>query len=110
MQRGWTVKNPGKRFVACPNYDGYNNIRSCNFFRWVDKQMTDCQKEVILHLTDKRTKLQRKVDALKRKLDWANNKIRKTTLESVMMKLLYPQRVWRWGLVVNTFLGLIIVS
>ena len=110
LQRGWTVQNPGRIFVACPNYDGHNNTRNYNFFRWVNKQMTDWQKEVILHLMDERAKLQRKVDALKRKLELANKKIRKTTSDRVMKKLLYPQRVWRCGLFVNTFLSVFIVS
>ena len=72
--------------------------------------MTNWQKEVILLLMNERTNLQSEVDALKRKLELANKKIRKKTSDQVMMKLLYPQRVWRCGLVVNTFLGVIIVS
>ena len=32
VQRGWTHQNPGRRFVACPDYDAHSNIRSCNFF------------------------------------------------------------------------------
>jgi GRF zinc finger protein len=110
MQRGWTVQNPGRRFVACPDYDAHSNTRSCNFFRWVDKEMTDWQKEVILHLMDERTKMHWEVDALKRKLELANKKLRKITTDRVMMKMLYPQRVWRFGLVVNTTLGGMVVS
>ena len=52
--------------------------------------MTEWQKEIILHLMDERAKLQKEVHAFKRKLNLANKKIRKTTSDQVMMKLLYP--------------------
>lgn len=110
VQRELTHQNPGRRFVACPDYDAHANIRSCNFFRWVDKDMTEWQKEVILQLMDERTRMQREVDRLKRKLELANKKLRNTTTEMVMMKMLYPQRVWRFGLVINTAFGVMALS
>lgn len=109
VQRRWTVLNQGRRVLACPDYDVYNNTRSCNLFRWVDKPLIECHKEVILHLMDGRTGLQRDVESFKRKLDFANKKIRKTTSNRVIMKPLYPQRVWRCRLLFNSFLVVIIV-
>ena len=46
-------------------------------------------------LMKERKMLQKDVDALRRRLDMANKKLRKTTTDRVMMKMMYPQRVWR---------------
>ena len=62
VQRGWTTKNPSRRFVACPDYDMHNNTRGCNYFRWVDNDMTDWQKDVILKPIEEMRKLQREVE------------------------------------------------
>lgn len=110
VQRGWTQQNPGRRFVACPDYDAHANIRSCNFFRWVDKDMTEWQKEVILQLMEEKSTLQREVEGLKRKLELANEKVRKANTDKVMMKMVQPQRVWKFGLVINTAFGVIALS
>ena len=101
VQRGWTTKNPGRRFVACPDYDVHNNSRGCNYFKWVDNEQTDWQKDVILKLMEERRKLQWEVEFFQRNLELANKKIRKTTTDRIMMKMLYPQRVWRCGLIMN---------
>ena len=110
VQRGWTTNNPSRRFVACPDYDVHNNTMGCNYFRWVDDNMTDWQKDVILKLIEERSKLQREGEIFQRKLELANKKIRKTTSDRIMMKMLYPQRVWRCGLIMNCIVVVLVLS
>ena len=41
-------------------------------------------------LMKERKMLQKDVDAMRKRLDLANKKLRKTTINQVMMKMLYP--------------------
>ena len=88
VQHGWTNKNPGRWFVACFDYDVHNNTRGCNYFWWVDSDMTDWLKDVILKLMEERSKLQMDVEIFQRKLELANKKIRKTTSDRIVMNML----------------------
>ena len=72
--------------------------------------MTDWQKDVILKLIEERSKLQREGEIFQRKLELANKKIRKTTSDRIMMKMLYPQRVWRCGLIMNCIVVVLVLS
>ncbi|GKD69503.1 gag-pol polyprotein [Tanacetum coccineum] len=35
----WTQRNPGRRFLGCPNY--LDSLLNCNFFRWVDRPLSN---------------------------------------------------------------------
>ena len=72
--------------------------------------MTDLQKDVILKLMEERSKLQREVINFQRKLELTNKKLRNTTSDRIMMKMLYPQRVWGCGLLMNCIVVVLIVS
>ena len=61
-------------------------------------------------LMEERKILRKDVDALRRRLDLANKKLRNTNTDRVMMKMMYPQRVWRCGFVVNCTLVVVIIS
>ena len=65
---------------------------------------------MFLNLMEERSKLQRDVEIFQRKLELANKKIRKTTSDRLMMKMLYPQRVWRCGLIMNYIVIVLVLS
>ncbi|KAK9713745.1 hypothetical protein RND81_06G048700 [Saponaria officinalis] len=39
----WTSRNPGRRFMAC-------KFRFCKYFRWVDEEQSEWQRDVINQL------------------------------------------------------------
>lgn len=45
----WTERNPGRRFMSCKFYEPESEWRGCNFFKWVDEDMTEWQR----HLSNK---------------------------------------------------------
>ena len=53
----WTRENPGRRFIACKNYDPNSKWRRCKKFKWIDENVVDWQKEVALKLIDEKDKL-----------------------------------------------------
>ncbi|KAK9668826.1 hypothetical protein RND81_13G089400 [Saponaria officinalis] len=46
----WTTQNPGRRFVTCKFYNPDSMMSGCNFFRWIDDDMTNWQRHVINRL------------------------------------------------------------
>ena len=53
----WTRENPGRRFIACKNYDPNSKWRGCKKFKWIDEDVVDWQKEVALQLIDEKDNL-----------------------------------------------------
>lgn len=64
-----TSENPGRVFVACPNY----KISSCGFFRWIDNEKSlDRKKPVEIEYRDLSVKimeLDKKIDEFEKKFD-----------------------------------------
>uniref|UniRef100_A0A803L333 GRF-type domain-containing protein n=1 Tax=Chenopodium quinoa TaxID=63459 RepID=A0A803L333_CHEQI len=48
----WTKKNPGRIFQACQFYEQDTDSRGCDFFKWVDIEMTKWQNDVTNSLMD----------------------------------------------------------
>ncbi|XP_021739695.1 uncharacterized protein LOC110706087 [Chenopodium quinoa] len=42
----WTKQHPRRRFQACQFYEQDTDSRGCDFFKWVDIEMTEWQKDV----------------------------------------------------------------
>ncbi|KAJ4813130.1 GRF zinc finger protein [Rhynchospora pubera] len=75
LKTSWTIANPGRRFLGCPNYDGLNPGRSCGFFFWYDAPVQDRAKEVINGLLGRLNNLEREKNAKesKEKKAYSNN-------------------------------------
>ncbi|XP_056688872.1 uncharacterized protein [Spinacia oleracea] len=112
IQKTWTKENPGRRFIACPDYDVETNRRGCIFFRWIDEQEpTTWQTIVILGLMQDKQSLAAEVDSFRTKLSEANNYARKREADYVMSKMRRPIsvkcEVWVVILVVLFFFYLV---
>ncbi|KAK9740675.1 hypothetical protein RND81_03G053100 [Saponaria officinalis] len=57
MKTSWTVHSPGRRFLTCKLYDTDLGMPGCNFFKWVDEDMSNWQKKVILELLNENKRL-----------------------------------------------------
>ncbi|KAK9757628.1 hypothetical protein RND81_01G175100 [Saponaria officinalis] len=57
MKTSWTVHNPGRRFLTCKLYNPDLGMPGCNFFKWVDEDMSNWQKNVILELLNENKRL-----------------------------------------------------
>ncbi|XP_021742737.1 uncharacterized protein LOC110708819 [Chenopodium quinoa] len=86
--RGWTKKNPGRRFIACLDYDAETERRGCKFFRWLDREEpTNWQTRVILGLMEDKEKLKNELISMRRELTEANHVCRKAKAEYTMLKM-----------------------
>ncbi|KAK9675618.1 hypothetical protein RND81_11G018900 [Saponaria officinalis] len=47
LVKSWTSMNPGRRFLACNDYDYETGRRGCDFFQWYDSGQTIWQRDVI---------------------------------------------------------------
>ena len=47
----WIRKNPGRRFIACKNYDPNSKQRGCKKFIWINENVVDWQREVTFEIT-----------------------------------------------------------
>ncbi|PHU23172.1 hypothetical protein BC332_08279 [Capsicum chinense] len=45
MKTSWTSRNPGRRFWACPYYEG---PRSCDFWCWRDREDIDPRSKYVI--------------------------------------------------------------
>ncbi|KAK9698639.1 hypothetical protein RND81_08G119900 [Saponaria officinalis] len=54
----WTSHNPGRRFLAC-------KFRFCKYFRWVDEEQSEWQRDVINQLLLEKKLLQSDNDNLR---------------------------------------------
>ncbi|KAK9986214.1 hypothetical protein SO802_031165 [Lithocarpus litseifolius] len=60
----WTDNNPGRRFYGCPNYwIG----KKCKFFQWVNDEICECGKVLILEMRLRILKLQAEVSTCKKR-------------------------------------------
>ncbi|XP_057247571.1 uncharacterized protein At4g04775-like [Beta vulgaris subsp. vulgaris] len=86
--RAWTRDNPGRRFVACPDYDAETDTRGCKLFKWCDvEEPIEWQKNVILGLMEEKQELRREVMLLRHNLKTANEKARKIESKYIMLKM-----------------------
>ncbi|KAK9691904.1 hypothetical protein RND81_09G227500 [Saponaria officinalis] len=69
MKTSWTVHNPGRRFLTCKLYDPDLGMPGCNFFKWVDEDMSNWQNNVILELLNENKHLK---DELKQRNEEEN--------------------------------------
>ncbi|KAL2942857.1 DNA topoisomerase 3-alpha [Bienertia sinuspersici] len=42
----WTERNPGRRFLCCKFYEPESEWRGCNYFMWLDEDITEWQRNV----------------------------------------------------------------
>lgn len=86
--RAWTNDNPGRRFVACPDYDPQTGRRGCTYFHWVDvDDPIALQTQVILNLVSDKEKLQRDLASYKGNIAEANTTARKVQTQYIMLKM-----------------------
>ncbi|KAK1355387.1 hypothetical protein POM88_048643 [Heracleum sosnowskyi] len=65
----WSLRNPGRRFLACYKPEG------CKFFEWYNNDFTGRTKDVVVHLNNRRIVLEEKLSMVEEKLAMeANNK------------------------------------
>ncbi|KAL2898770.1 DNA topoisomerase 3-alpha [Bienertia sinuspersici] len=76
----WTDRNPGRKFMCCKFYEPETEWRGCNFFNWIDEDMTEWQRNVI-------DKLVLEMKLVEAQLDAAHNEVKE--LQSQRSLLLY---------------------
>jgi hypothetical protein len=42
----WTRENPGRRFIACKNYDPNSKWRGCKKFKWLNEELEKTKKKL----------------------------------------------------------------
>ena len=52
----WTHENPGRRFYGCGIFKVMRK-KGCNYFQWVDEEMSSRAKEMVRSLKDKNEEL-----------------------------------------------------
>ncbi|XP_058722190.1 uncharacterized protein At4g04775-like [Vicia villosa] len=52
LMTSWTYENPGRRFHGCGNFKVMKR-KGCNYFQWVDEDMSNRAKDLIRTLKDK---------------------------------------------------------
>jgi len=67
----WTSKNPGRRFIGCPNY---KSGRGCNYFSWIEPRVPDWYASKMLEIRDERKRNEEEIEKLKKKL-WCKGMI-----------------------------------
>ncbi|KAG8634080.1 hypothetical protein MANES_17G011733v8 [Manihot esculenta] len=60
MYISWMIRNPDHRFHRCETWKG----NECSFFQWHDPPFTGQEREVMVSLVRKRSKLKEKVKSL----------------------------------------------
>lgn len=83
----WTENNPGRKFLACPDYDSLTNTGGCKVFRWFDEGQTYWQKEVILRLKMENERLVAENNSLRTEISGLHQAERKRENETVMVKM-----------------------
>ncbi|KAL2926397.1 Restin-like protein [Bienertia sinuspersici] len=76
----WTDRNPGRKFMCNKFYEPETEWRGCNFFNWIDEDMTEWRRNVINKLV-----LEKKL--VEAQLDAAHNEMKE--LQSQRSLLLY---------------------
>ncbi|XP_074373847.1 uncharacterized protein LOC141714213 [Apium graveolens] len=61
----WTNKNPGRRFWSCQKN---KDERSCNFFMWIDDEMSGRARNLLCELTQRNVMLEQNLLKLEEKL------------------------------------------
>uniref|UniRef100_A0A803N608 Uncharacterized protein n=1 Tax=Chenopodium quinoa TaxID=63459 RepID=A0A803N608_CHEQI len=90
--KSWTHENPGCRFEACKFYNPDTNHRGCKFFRWVDEEMTNWQRDALnLILSDKQL-LKGEVIVLQTRLCCVENEKKRLKEEVDKLKLKLKKR------------------
>ena len=56
LMTSWTHENPGRRFHGCGNFKVIRK-KGCNYFQWVDEEMSSRAKEMVRSLKDKNEEL-----------------------------------------------------
>ncbi|KAK9716630.1 hypothetical protein RND81_06G246600 [Saponaria officinalis] len=69
FRTSWTFQNPGRRFVACKFYDADTGMRGCRYFKWLDEDMTEWQRQLINQLSSENTCLRRELKHQKQELE-----------------------------------------
>ncbi|XP_021723966.1 uncharacterized protein LOC110691356 [Chenopodium quinoa] len=101
--RAWTRDNPGRRFLACPDYDAKTDKRSCKFFKWDPNAW---QTEVILGLMQEKQELKNEVMSMRKELKQVNKYARKIESDYVMLKV---KRAARMNLGINCDLWKVVI-
>ncbi|XP_021776310.1 uncharacterized protein LOC110740120 [Chenopodium quinoa] len=87
--KSWTHENPARRFEACKFYNPETNQRGCKFFRWVDEDMTNWQRDTINQLVTEKQLMKGEVSVLQTRLCCleTENKRLKEEFEKLKLKL-----------------------
>ncbi|KAL9145720.1 hypothetical protein ABFS82_13G062200 [Erythranthe guttata] len=64
VQTSWTVANPGRRFITCPN----KGANSCRFYFWCDPEMCARSKQIIPGLLKKINALECQLELKKKEV------------------------------------------
>ncbi|CAK8576713.1 unnamed protein product [Lathyrus sativus] len=75
LMTSWTYDNPGRRFHGCDNFKVMRK-KGCNYFQWVDEDMSSRAKDVIRSLKDKNEELMNVIKDIKKNEDLLKMKIR----------------------------------
>ncbi|CAK8537398.1 unnamed protein product [Lathyrus sativus] len=75
LMTSWTYDNPGRRFHGCGNFKVMRK-KGCNYFQWVDEDMSSRAKDVIRSLKDKNEELMDVIKDIKKNEDLLKMKIR----------------------------------
>ena len=96
--RVWTRDNPGRRFVACPDYDAETDTRWCKLFKWCDvEEPTQWQKNVIWGLMEEKQELKREVMLLRHNLKTTNEKARKIWIKILLLMRIFACELEKVG-------------
>ncbi|XP_021726329.1 uncharacterized protein At4g04775-like [Chenopodium quinoa] len=87
--KSWTHENPARRFEACKFYNPETNQRGCKFFRWVDEDMTNWQRDAINQLITEKQLMKAEVNVLQTRLccSETENKRLKEEYDKLKLKL-----------------------
>ncbi|KAK9755367.1 hypothetical protein RND81_01G020100 [Saponaria officinalis] len=89
FRTSWTFQNPGRRFVACKFYNPDTEICGCRFFKWLDEDMEELQRQLINQLSNENTCLRREFKQQKQELDtFAVVKVDAERVESKLKELI----------------------
>ncbi|KAK9664300.1 hypothetical protein RND81_14G031800 [Saponaria officinalis] len=89
FQTSWTFQNPGRRFVACKFYHADTGMRGCTYFKWLDEDMTEWQRQLINQLSSENTCLRRELKQQKQELEtFAAVKVDVERVESKVKELM----------------------
>ncbi|XP_058775893.1 uncharacterized protein At4g04775-like [Vicia villosa] len=86
LMTSWTYENPGRRFHGCGNYKVMGK-KGCNYFEWVDDDMSNRAKDMIRYLKNKNDEVMDLMRDTQKKEDLLKMKIRFMGYYLVLMKM-----------------------